>query len=44
VTRLSDWLDPGNTGSLTWGGIDRGLIFADGFETGNPGFWARTVP
>ena len=44
VTRLSDWLDQGNTGSLTWGGINHGLVFADGFETGNTWAWTRTVP
>jgi len=44
ATRLSDWLDSGGTGSLTWRGTDAGPIFADGFETGNTWAWARTVP
>jgi hypothetical protein len=44
ATRLSDWLDPGSTGSLTWRGIDSGPIFTDGFETGNTSVWSRTVP
>jgi len=44
ATRLSDWLDPGNTGSLTWRGTDSGPIFTDGFETGDKSVWSRTVP
>jgi len=43
-TRLSDWLDPGDTGSLTWPGTDPNLIYTDGFETGNTSAWSRTVP
>ena len=44
ATRLSDWLDPGNTGVMTWGGTNSRFIFADGFETGNTSVWSRTVP
>lgn len=44
ATRLSDWLDPGNTGALTWSGTNSRFIFADGFETGNTSVWSRTVP
>ena len=44
ATRLSDWLDPGNTSALTWRGTDPSPIFSDGFETGNTSAWSRTVP
>ena len=44
ATRLSDWLDPGNTGVMTWGGTNSRFIFADGFETGDTSVWSRTVP
>jgi hypothetical protein len=44
ATRLSDWLDPGNTGALTWGGTNSSFIFTDGFEIGDTSVWSRTVP
>jgi len=44
ATRLSNWLDPGDTGSLTWPGTDPNPIFTDGFETGNTSAWSSTVP
>jgi hypothetical protein len=41
-SRLSDWLDPGNTGTLWVNGLDSG-IFSDGFESGDTLAWSSTV-
>jgi hypothetical protein len=42
-TRLSNWLDPGNTGTLYLDGFDPS-IFADGFESGDTTVWSTTAP
>jgi lysyl endopeptidase len=42
--RLSDWLDPGNVGTLWVDGLDSDQIFADGFESGGPWEWSVIVP
>jgi hypothetical protein len=42
-TRLSDWLDPSNTGALYVNGFDP-LIFVDGFESGETSKWSSAVP
>lgn len=42
--RLSDWLDPLGTGTLTLGGRDSGdPIFSSGFENGNLDEWSIVV-
>jgi hypothetical protein len=43
-SRLSDWLDPGNTGTLWVGGLDNDRVFSDGFESGNTSAWSSTMP
>jgi lysyl endopeptidase len=43
-SRLSDWLDPGDTGTLWMDGLDSGQVFTDGFESGDTSAWSGSVP
>ena len=42
-TRLSNWLDPNETGALFANGANP-VIFSDDFETGDASEWSSSVP